>query len=310
MKKTIIITESELVKIVNKVISEQSSNVDCSININPLNLKYGDGGKSSINKQGDVKKLQKKLWDLKLLQLKNPNNPTGFFGEKTDAALKKYNEFCKNKKSDSTWIDKLKSLKIGLPTLPLHQQAALKFMRFSSEPTTEKNLSSDNLKVLSDIICQKAIRLKSCDPSKWGGVDKKGNQNKNFLGYHDMSTMNKNSPSFGRNSFTYEEQPSTIKELMFFLGGSTISKSGDGWLITDTYDFDKIFKYKPYLKADGFWEGTKNFLSGIYKGIKDTIQGKSATAGFEESLSQLHNTGYKGYPVKIQVPSYGCKCKS
>jgi hypothetical protein len=39
------------------------------------------------------------------------------------------------------------------------------------------------------------------------------------------------------------------------------------------------------------------------------LMGKSPVNGIEEVMSQLHNTGYKGFPVQINVPSNGCKCK-
>jgi peptidoglycan hydrolase-like protein with peptidoglycan-binding domain len=72
MKKVIKLTESDLQKIVQKVLNEQST-----ASINPKNLKFGDRGE-------DVKKLQQRLIDMKVLRL---NAPTGYFGPITQRAL-------------------------------------------------------------------------------------------------------------------------------------------------------------------------------------------------------------------------------
>lgn len=111
MKNIIKISESDLVKLLTKVLSEQSFPGTSSIenmgykeratpkpkkpivktkeNINPKNLKLGDGGKKSPKLTNDVKILQQKLMDLGLLKT-DTMIPTGFFGPKTDEALKKY----------------------------------------------------------------------------------------------------------------------------------------------------------------------------------------------------------------------------
>jgi hypothetical protein len=75
MKKIIKLTESDLVNIVKKVLTEQVNN-----NINPKNLKFGDGGRQNPNQINDVKELQQKLGFSK---------PTGYFGKNTKAALDK-----------------------------------------------------------------------------------------------------------------------------------------------------------------------------------------------------------------------------
>lgn len=71
--KVIKLKESDLEKIVQKVLNEQST-----AGLNPKNLKFGDRGE-------DVRKLQQRLIDLKFLKLKK--GPTGYFGTRTQAAL-------------------------------------------------------------------------------------------------------------------------------------------------------------------------------------------------------------------------------
>ena len=73
MKKIIKLTESDLKKIVQKVLNEQST-----ASINPKNLKFGDRGE-------DVRNLQQKLIDAKVLVLRQ--GPTGYFGDLTQKAL-------------------------------------------------------------------------------------------------------------------------------------------------------------------------------------------------------------------------------
>jgi hypothetical protein len=58
-------------------------------NINPKNLKIGDGGKKNPQQVQDVKKLQQYLIDAGLLKTTS-GKPTGYFGPLTNAALNSY----------------------------------------------------------------------------------------------------------------------------------------------------------------------------------------------------------------------------
>ena len=88
-KNSIKITETQLEDIVKKVLNEQSipgtstpEKMGYLKDINPKKLKLGDKG-------DDVKVLQKKLMDLKLLKTKSMI-PTGVFGQLTNSALLQY----------------------------------------------------------------------------------------------------------------------------------------------------------------------------------------------------------------------------
>jgi hypothetical protein len=103
------LTEADLTKIVKTVIKEQGfqlmpytyqynqdnpanktkQTAPAKENINPKNLKVGDGGQYNPDEVADVKKLQQKLIGLGLLKSKNP---TGYFGDKTQEALDAYNK--------------------------------------------------------------------------------------------------------------------------------------------------------------------------------------------------------------------------
>lgn len=192
---------------------------------------------------------------------------------------------------------------------PLHVYCALRFLKMSKDTLTEKELKKDTLSTLSNIICEKANRMGNCNPDMWQGKDPKGNPNKNLLGYHDYTTLYSKSPSYKGTSFTYGSQPTNISELMLTLGGSTIRQGGSGWVVNDMYNFDNIMEKKTHLKTNNYFKMYLNTIRGIGAAIGGWLMGKSPVNGIEEVMSQLHNTGYKGFPVQINVPSNGCKCK-
>jgi|694.fasta_scaffold14746_8 hypothetical protein len=193
---------------------------------------------------------------------------------------------------------------------PLHVYCALRFLKMSKETLTERELKKETLSTLSNVICEKANRMGSCNPDMWQGKDPKGLPNKNQLGYHDYTTLYSKSPSYKGTSFTYGSQPTNISELMLTLGGATIRQGGSGWVIYDMYNFDNIMEKKPHLKTNNYFKMYLNTLRGIGATIGGWLLGRSPVNGIEEVMSQLHNTGYKGFPVQINVPSNGCKCKS
>lgn len=193
---------------------------------------------------------------------------------------------------------------------PLHIYCALRFLKMSNKPLTEKELKKETLSTLSNIICEKAMRMGNCNPDMWKGNDPRGNPNKNLLGYHDYTTLYSKSPSYKKTSFSYGSQPTNISELMLTLGGATVKQGGSGWIVYDTYNFDNIMEKKPHLKTDNYFKMYLNTLRGIGAAIGGWLLGKSPVNGIEEVMSQLHNTGYKGYSVQLNVPSNGCKCKS
>ena len=321
MKRVIKLTEQDLEKIVSKVIKEQQFPKS---DINPKKLKLGDGGEQSPGKVNDVRELQQKLINLGLLKLKS-NKTTGYFGNKTLQALDTYNggglskTFNLINKNASNKSINQKQSKTNRPSikspldinLPLHVYAATRFMRLEKSTLTEKEVPKETLDVLSDILCEKSMRLKTCDPNKWSGMDPRGERNKNYLGYPDYTMLYSKSPSYKKTSFSYDGQPSSIRGCMLTLGQATIRGNGNGWTITDTYNFDNILETKPQLKTDNFFKASYNFVAGGAKALWSWVTGSGkVVANLEESLSQLHNLGYKGYPVKINVPLNGCKCNS
>jgi len=115
MKKIIKLSEKDLGRIINQVLREQS-NIGSKENINPKNLRLGDGGKRYPDKIGDVKKLQQRLMDLGLLKTSSMV-PTGYFGPLTKSALDRYqnssliNLNSKSKKSTQDTANKTQTVK-------------------------------------------------------------------------------------------------------------------------------------------------------------------------------------------------------
>lgn len=192
---------------------------------------------------------------------------------------------------------------------PLHVYAALQFLNFKKNPLTTNEIKKDTLTNLSNILCEKAIRMGSCDPNKWPGKDPRGADNKNSLGYNDFTTLYSKSPSYKGTSFSYGSQPTFIKELMLTLGRAKITLQGNGWHVHDVYNFDNVMETKPHLKTDSYFKMALNVMRGIGGAIVGWIFGKSPINGIEEVMSQFHNTGYKGFNVEIDVPFNNCKCK-
>lgn len=100
--KKIRLTETDLKNIITKIISEQglagqqsattpfySSPLTSSTNINPYNLKLGNGGKNDPKNIEKVNQLQQSLIKMGYLKT-DTGKPTGYFGPKTDLALKQY----------------------------------------------------------------------------------------------------------------------------------------------------------------------------------------------------------------------------
>ena len=121
-------------------INEQSSN------INPKNLKFGDGGKKNPEQIPDVKLLQQKLINANFLKTRT-GKPTGYFGSLTQAALDQYLRTQKtattNKKTQTTpnsasarytpRIDAELSSIINRDKYPMLQKGAYKTMRDKSK---------------------------------------------------------------------------------------------------------------------------------------------------------------------------------
>lgn len=205
MKKIIKLTESDILKIVNKVINEQVNTSDTlgsqmnyfdrdkifgfgKENINPKNLKLGDGGSKNPRQIEDVKTLQQKLIDLGYLKT-DTGKPTGYFGNLTNKALQRYNSGEKPETPTSKDTGKkIKPIEKGLP--PIKSKAAKNAAK--CETGTEQVLTPGaslyfDGDTLSWLVDGKAIKSwdatsgltwKNTPPSDWGKLLNRYTQNK------------------------------------------------------------------------------------------------------------------------------------
>lgn len=151
MKKIIKLKESDLTKIVQRVLNEQMSTFGTAgtgfqnfatsneININPKNLKLGDGGKNHPNQIDDVKRLQQILINKKYLVLPL-NTPLGYFGNLTNKALINYNSRNKTKSNTPSNNNQKTTKIIDFNKLPISEQVKkqLNYMKSNGILTNEK----------------------------------------------------------------------------------------------------------------------------------------------------------------------------
>lgn len=197
MKKVIKLTESDLREIVEKVLNEQGNMFGTAgtgipapfsstanlpgrgvakqkPNINPENLKKGDGGKYNPQKIDAVKKLQSRLIELGLLST-STGKPTGFFGDLTQKALDRYND-PKYVVGQSSVPAKLSKKSIGVKKNQAVKQAAK--CETGTEQVLDQNASlyfdGDKLswlvngKVLKSWDATSGLTWKNTPPSDWG----------------------------------------------------------------------------------------------------------------------------------------------
>jgi|3_EtaG_2_1085321.scaffolds.fasta_scaffold02906_2 hypothetical protein len=179
--------------------------------------------------------------------------------------------------------DKIKNLNVSL-----HYKLALHFLFMRKSDVTNNDIPNEYISILSDVLCLKSQRNKTC--------------NITGLNYDDYTIHNKNSPSYNKQSFTYNQQPADLKATILSFGNANVKESGNNWIITDTYNFDNIQEKYKFLKTKNFTRIIGNIGIGIFRSILNPI------AGIEYMMSQLHNLGYKGFAVKIIVPKNNCKC--
>ena len=293
MKKIVKLTESDLVNIVKKVLSEQVNN---TLTLNPKNLKFGDKG-------NDVRVLQQKLINMGLLKTKS-GRTTGYFGNLTDAALKQALSKITPFKSDSLKFDatinksdtttpsniqlikskmeldqkKINDFRKGI--IPIKKDTGIQphyriyadFLKLRKSPITTNDFTSEELKTILGFIKN----------SKVGKQPK----NVNFSSTIDYSKVK-----------TGEEEqlnPDIKKSIGYVLGNATVKDMGTYYEITDIYDFNNYKNHPENYTLEKIPSTIKTAVSKVFSG--------NYVQGLEELSSYYQKLGYEGIPVKIDIP--------
>ena len=321
MKKIIKLKESDIEIIVKRVLSEQgnmfgtaglgtdsaiSSNRKTTpsqkVDINPKKLKMGDGGKSKPKQIADVKALQQKLMDLKLLKT-DTMVPTGYFGSLTQKALDAYNgdksvvssqsKVDQPEKEDS-WTDKVKkfclsplkgleSLKnsfslASLNPLPPHWRAFMSFLLGRTKPINADFFKPEELKLIAD-------RVNSYFPS-----DSKCRKNKKcYVSFYQNTDWSK--VKTGQEKVL---NPELGKAIGLTIGNGQVIDNGSSYIVKDIYDFNNFKNNPSAYSPEKAGSTVKAALIKITCG--NYIQGIEELASFKQAK------GYKGIPVEIEIP--------
>jgi hypothetical protein len=309
MGKVIKLTESDLEMIVKKVLKEQSVagapnyGMITPQNINPKNLKIGDGGNRLPQKKNDVIILQQKLINLGLLKTKT-GKPTGYLGNLTNVALTKYlqtpvqNKMSVSKptepETEDSWFDKaknfclspLKGLELlknsfslsSLNPLPPHMRAFMSFLMGRTEVIDANFFKPEELKIIAN-------RVNSYFPS-----DSKCRKNKrcNVSFYQDTN--------FSKIKTGDEKvvNPGLAKAIGLTIGNGQVIDNGNSYIVKDIYDFNN-FKNNP----DAY---SPEKAGGTIKAALNKITCGNYVQGIEELASFKQAKGYKGIPVEIEIP--------
>lgn len=335
MRKTIKLSEKDLINIVERIINEQSVSSDYKVmsspntydqisrerlnkNINPKNLKMGDGGKSSPEKSKDVKILQQKLMDLNFLKT-DTMVPTGYFGELTNDALNKYNKSITNKpnkpkidlltppdkptsdylgkggqfersiKMDENSIKLMEKIKNIPPQskskFPLHVRAFLDYLMGRTKMMTASELTTEERNFLKDVAIKN--QKKGFTYPMW----------KNIGAGNLPTALTTTGSAKEKQKLTNQGSlynPSLPGQFMYFLGQvppEHISVMKNNVVtVTDNYDMNSFNKDNSIILQD-VWNSIKGFVSG---------EG-TAYSVLRNLASTKEMLGYKGYPVEITV---------
>jgi peptidoglycan hydrolase-like protein with peptidoglycan-binding domain len=317
MKKIIRLTESDLTRIVEKVLNEQrtSSTKDFNTadplrngfvsgrNINPKKLKLGDGGKNSPQKKNDVIALQKKLIDLGFLKT-STGRPTGYFGELTDAALKTAVERSQTPKTtnqsqskpteNDSFFGKIKEICLSpfkalealknsfssssLVSLPPHWRAFMSFLMGRVEPIRANFFKPEELKLIEARVNEHFPKNTKCRRNK-----------KCYISFYKDTDWSK--VVSGQEKVV---NPELGKAIGFTIGNAQVIDNGNSYTVRDIYDFNN-FKNNPSAYSP------ENANSTV-KAALEKITCGNYIQGIEELASFKQARGYKGIPVEIQIP--------
>lgn len=169
--------------------------------------------------------------------------------------------------------------------IPIHWRAFLNFLSGKEDSFTEKDMTSEEQKTLSQMI--KYL------------IQKKKFKDGEIVSFYDISNkLNSDEKiKFGdRSSLGIDQMDikNITTKLAMTLGNAKIQKTNGGYLITDIYDFNCYQNHPEDYKLSEVPNTVKDSFNLISTG--NYVQGIEKLASYKQSL------GYKGYPISISIP--------
>jgi hypothetical protein len=170
-------------------------------------------------------------------------------------------------------------------TLPLHIRAFMKFTGLNRKPFTLNDLTKDEQLALKQMLAyaEKKGMIKNGKSVSFYEIANKLNNGAEQINFKDKKTL-------GLDQGNIKSQ---YTRVAMTLGSSSVNKSGNNYVIKDTYDFNNfIDNPEKYTLA----ETPKTVALALKKlGTGNFVQGAEELASYYQKL------GYPGYPVDIVV---------
>ena len=172
----------------------------------------------------------------------------------------------------------------------LHGKGLYNFLTLKSDTMTEKDLKSKEIDALQDMV-------------KYGlKHPKQFIRNGSMDLYNIANALNKSTPDGEKIDFRDKELgvkqtdlKSEYTKIAMTFGNARVKKAGDNYVIEDIYDFNNFYEHP----EDYTLKNVPKTVGAAFKNLGDG----NYVQGIEKLASYYEKLGYKGYPVKITIPS-------
>ena len=169
--------------------------------------------------------------------------------------------------------------------LPLHIRAFMKFTGLNRKPFTLNDLTKDEQAAIKQMLsyAEKKGMIKNGKIVNFYGIANALNDGTEKIDFKDKKSL-------GLDQGNIKSQ---YTRVAMTLGNATVSKSGNNYIIKDTYDFNNFINNPEKYTLAETPKTVANALKNI--GTGNYVQ------GVEELASYYQKLGYPGYPVDIMV---------
>lgn len=171
--------------------------------------------------------------------------------------------------------------------VPVHLRVFLDFLNGRTKPFTMADLTKEEQQTLGKML-NYAIKTKKL----------KSGQN---LSFYDLSNVMNN----GTEQFAFKEKglgmnqldiKNQTTKLGMTLGNATPVKISGGYQVNDIYDFNPYYDHPEWYTLKELPNNLKRVFNDIWGGDENYVGGLEKLASYKIKL------GYKGFPVRINVP--------